>query len=80
VIDLVGAGDGFDAGFLVGWLRGWNLEKFLQLGARLGAAAVEVMGDYEGYPRNLENQNLGVFFPALDKIILYSFSVKGCIA
>jgi 2-dehydro-3-deoxygluconokinase len=53
VIDPVGAGDGFDAGFIAAWLRGWNLEKCLQLGARLGAAAVGVMGDYEGYPRDL---------------------------
>jgi 2-dehydro-3-deoxygluconokinase len=51
VLDPVGAGDGFDAGFLAGWLRGWSLEKCLQLGARLGAAAVGVMGDYQGYPR-----------------------------
>jgi 2-dehydro-3-deoxygluconokinase len=53
VVDPVGAGDGFDAGFLAGWLRGWNLEKCLQLGARLGAAAVAVMGDYQGYPHDL---------------------------
>jgi 2-dehydro-3-deoxygluconokinase len=51
VVDPVGAGDGFDAGFLAGWLRGWSLEDSLELGARVGAAAVSVMGDYEGYPR-----------------------------
>ena len=56
VIDPVGAGDGFDAGFIAGWLQGWNLEKCLQLGAHLGAAAVGVMGDYEGYPRDLVNK------------------------
>jgi 2-dehydro-3-deoxygluconokinase len=50
VVDPVGAGDGFDAGFLAGWLRGWSLEASLGLGARVGAAAVSVMGDYEGYP------------------------------
>ncbi len=50
VVDPVGAGDGFDAGFLAGWLRGWSLEDSLHLGARVGAAAVRVMGDYEGYP------------------------------
>lgn len=53
VIDPVGAGDGFDAGFIAGWLQGWDLEKCLQLGARLGAAAVGVMGDYAGFPRYL---------------------------
>jgi 2-dehydro-3-deoxygluconokinase len=51
VIDPVGAGDGFDAGFLAGWLRGDSIEASLQLGARIGAAAVEVLGDYAGYPR-----------------------------
>ena len=52
VIDPVGAGDGFDASFLAGWLQGWGLEECLQLGARLGASAVGVMGDYAGYPRS----------------------------
>ena len=51
VIDPVGAGDGFDAGFLAGWLRGASIEESLDLGARIGAAAVEVLGDYAGYPR-----------------------------
>lgn len=51
VIDPVGAGDGFDAGFLAGWLRGWSIPDSLALGARIGAAAVEHLGDYAGYPR-----------------------------
>jgi len=51
VIDPVGAGDGFDAGFLAGWLRGASIEESLALGARIGAAAVQVLGDYAGYPR-----------------------------
>jgi 2-dehydro-3-deoxygluconokinase len=51
VVDPVGAGDGFDAGFLAGWLRGSSIEESLQLGARIGAAAVAVLGDYAGYPR-----------------------------
>lgn len=51
VVDPVGAGDGFDAGFLAAWLRGETLEAMLRLGARIGAAAVCVVGDYAGYPR-----------------------------
>jgi 2-dehydro-3-deoxygluconokinase len=51
VIDPVGAGDGFDAGFLAGWLRGDSLEDALRLGARVGAASVQVLGDYAGYPQ-----------------------------
>ncbi|HEU5097590.1 MAG TPA: PfkB family carbohydrate kinase [Roseiflexaceae bacterium] len=52
MIDPVGAGDGFDAGFLAGWLQGANLEEMLRLGARFGAAAVAALGDYSGYPRS----------------------------
>lgn len=51
VIDPVGAGDGFNAGFLASWLRGENLEAALRLGAKIGAAAVASAGDYTGYPR-----------------------------
>lgn len=51
VLDPVGAGDGFDAGFLSGWLRGLDLAGCLSLGAKVGARAVEVFGDYHGYPR-----------------------------
>jgi 2-dehydro-3-deoxygluconokinase len=50
-IDPVGAGDGFDAGFLAGWLRGWGTEESLRLGAKVGAASVQALGDYAGYPR-----------------------------
>jgi 2-dehydro-3-deoxygluconokinase len=57
VIDPVGAGDGFDAGFLAGWLRGNSIEESLELGARIGAAAVEVLGDYAGYPREPRTKN-----------------------
>jgi 2-dehydro-3-deoxygluconokinase len=51
VIDPVGAGDGFDAGFLSSWLRGKTIEDSLQLGARIGALSVAALGDYAGYPK-----------------------------
>lgn len=50
VVDTVGAGDGFDAGFIAGLLGGMPLRACLQLGARIGAAAVAHAGDWEGYP------------------------------
>jgi len=53
-IDTVGAGDGFDAGFLAGLLEGAPLPQCLVLGARVGAAAVAHVGDWEGYPRRGE--------------------------
>ena len=46
IIDPVGAGDAFNAGFLSGWLRGETLETSLRLGARGGAAMVAILGDY----------------------------------
>ena len=54
VVDSVGAGDGFDAGFIAGLLRGDALPRCLALGARIGAAAVATTGDWEGYPTSHE--------------------------
>jgi len=54
VVDSVGAGDGFDAGFIAGLLRGDSLPRCLALGARIGAAAVATTGDWEGYPMSRE--------------------------
>lgn len=48
VVDPVGAGDAFNAGFLAGVLRADTLEEALRLGARLGAATVGALGDYAG--------------------------------
>ncbi len=50
-IDPVGAGDGFNSGFLAGWLRGYDTRASLELGAAVGAAAASTLGDYAGYPR-----------------------------
>lgn len=50
VVDPIGAGDGFDAGFLAGYLRGWDLRRSLRLGNLVGACATGVYGDFEGYP------------------------------
>lgn len=50
VIDTAGAGDGFAAGFLSGLIRGWDYKKAIQLGNRVGAHAITVTGDIEGYP------------------------------
>jgi 2-dehydro-3-deoxygluconokinase len=50
VVDPVGAGDGFDAGFVAGRLKGWDLARSARLGNAVGAHAIMVNGDYEGYP------------------------------
>jgi 2-dehydro-3-deoxygluconokinase len=50
IVDTVGAGDGFAAGFLSGLIRGWTYREAVRLGNRVGAYALTVSGDVEGYP------------------------------
>lgn len=50
VVDPIGAGDGFAAGFLSGLIRGWSYAEAVRLGNRVGAYAVTVAGDVEAYP------------------------------
>lgn len=50
IVDPIGAGDGFAAGFLSGLLRGWSYRDAVRLGNRVGAYALTVAGDVEGYP------------------------------
>ena len=50
IIDPVGAGDGFAAGFLSGQLRGWGIAESMRLGNVVGAFAMSVSGDVEGLP------------------------------
>jgi 2-dehydro-3-deoxygluconokinase len=52
-VDPVGAGDGFDAGFVAARLRGWGMEAALGAGNKIGAACVAVLGDYAGYPTEI---------------------------
>lgn len=49
-IEPIGAGDGFNAGFLTGLIRGRDLETAGRMGNICGAMATQVTGDYEGYP------------------------------
>jgi len=41
VVDTIGAGDSFDAGFIYGYLNGWELKKSLQLGCVCGALSTQ---------------------------------------
>jgi len=50
VVDTVGAGDGFNAGFIAGMLRGGDIQAALRLASLVGAFAVTSVGDYQGYP------------------------------
>lgn len=50
VVDTVGAGDAFVAGFLSGRLNGWSTGECLEMANACGACAVTVPGDLKGLP------------------------------
>lgn len=50
VVDTVGAGDSFDAGFICGYLQGWPLEKSLRLGVVCGGLSTQQAGGTSGQP------------------------------
>ena len=50
VVDTVGAGDTFDAGFIYGFLQGWPLQKSLKLGIACGSLSTQKSGGLEGQP------------------------------
>lgn len=51
VVDPVGAGDAFAAGFYAGQLRGFDLPTALALANRCGAWATTALGDADVFPR-----------------------------
>lgn len=53
-IDPIGAGDGFNAGFLSGILKGRDLVICGKMGSIAGAMATETHGDINGYPSQRE--------------------------
>jgi 2-dehydro-3-deoxygluconokinase len=50
VVDTVGAGDGFAAGLISGRLEGLDWQASVRRATIIGACAVQVAGDTEGYP------------------------------
>lgn len=54
VVDTVGAGDAFDAGFLAGVLEGRPLVECAKLANAMGAFAVTTAGDIDGLPQRDE--------------------------
>jgi 2-dehydro-3-deoxygluconokinase len=50
VVDTVGAGDGFCAGFITGVLKGFSNQEAVRLGNLLGSLVVQAEGDWEGLP------------------------------
>ena len=50
VVDTVGAGDSFDAGFMYGYLHNWQLKNTLRLACVCGALSTQKAGGTEGQP------------------------------
>ncbi|NOU97429.1 sugar kinase [Paenibacillus sp. LMG 31456] len=50
VVDTVGAGDGFCAGFIVGLLKNYSHTEAVRLGNLIGSMVVQTEGDWEGIP------------------------------
>jgi 2-dehydro-3-deoxygluconokinase len=49
-VEPIGAGDGFNAGFLAGLVQGRDVVTAGRMGAICGALATQTPGDVEGYP------------------------------
>lgn len=54
VVDTVGAGDGFAVGVISALLEGLSVEQAVMRGNRIGAFAIQVVGDMEGLPTRAE--------------------------
>jgi len=50
IVDVIGAGDAFAAGFISSLMRGCDLEEALEVGNAAGALVVTVRGDFENMP------------------------------
>ena len=50
VVDTVGAGDGFDTGYIYGYLYGYTPSQLLNFANGVGALVTTVSGDNEGLP------------------------------
>jgi len=50
VVDTIGAGDSFDAGFIYGWLNGWSMEKSLDMAVACGSLSTRGAGGVSAQP------------------------------
>jgi sugar/nucleoside kinase (ribokinase family) len=57
-VDTVGAGDGFDAGFLAGWLSSGDLGQALAWGCACGALSTRAAGGTAGQAGRAEAESL----------------------
>jgi sugar/nucleoside kinase (ribokinase family) len=57
LVDTVGAGDSFDAGFIYGYLQGWSMERSLRLAAVCGALSTQKAGGTSAQPTLAEAEH-----------------------
>lgn len=57
-IEPIGAGDGFNAGFLAGILQGKDIAAAGRMGCICGALATQTTGDVEGYPDSSQMESI----------------------
>ena len=50
LVDTIGAGDSFDAGFVTGWLHGLPVAECAALGNACGRASTQARGGIQGQP------------------------------
>jgi sugar/nucleoside kinase (ribokinase family) len=62
-LDTTGAGDAFDAGFLVAWLEGRSLEASLRLGVACGSLSTRAAGGTDGQPTRDEAEAAALRVP-----------------
>ncbi len=53
-VDVTGAGDCFNAGFLHGWLQGWDARRALELGVACGSFSIRGLGGTGAQPTERE--------------------------
>jgi 2-dehydro-3-deoxygluconokinase len=68
VVDPVGAGDAFAAGFIAATLEGRPLDEALRIGNACGAVALTVVGDMGGLPDRGELDRLMATTPGADTL------------
>ena len=54
LVDPIGAGDGFVAGYLSAWLEKRSLQECLRHGNAVGSMVCQTDGDWEGLPTRTE--------------------------
>lgn len=69
VVDEVGAGDAFAAGFLASLIAGGDPDRNLAWAAAMGAWAVSTHGDWEGLPTLAELSASLSWSPAMDSVV-----------